>query len=139
MCIDYRFLNDCSTGGSWPIPNIKGIFERLGKHKSSRYGVVDLTAGYHQAPVAMNSRIFLAFICFMGIFEWTRLPFGPKKAPPYFQEIISTVVLIGLLYFICELYLDDIIIHADSDIEFVNRLRTVFERFDKHNIKCKAG
>ena len=56
MCIDYRYLNDCSTGGSWPIPNIKGIFERLGQHRSSIYGVIDLVQGYHQTPVALQDR-----------------------------------------------------------------------------------
>ena len=27
------------------------------------------------------------------IYEFTRLPFGPKRAPSYFQEIMATVVL----------------------------------------------
>jgi hypothetical protein len=56
---------------------------------------MDCTSAYHQAPVRDDSIVFLAFICFMGVFEWCRLPFGPKKAPPYFQENIATVVLLG--------------------------------------------
>ena len=100
MCIDFRKLNDCSDTIKHPLPNIDAIFERVGKHKPKVVGKLDLTQGYHQVPVEDKSMIFLAFICFMGVFEWCRLPFGPKKAPPFFQEIIATVVLLGLLYFI---------------------------------------
>ena len=69
FCIDYRKLNDCTQSASWPIPNIKEMFARLGTHKSTVFGVMDLTAGYHQAPVSLGTRVFLAFICFSGIFQ----------------------------------------------------------------------
>ena len=29
FCIDYRFLNDLTSSLSWPLPNIKQMFERL--------------------------------------------------------------------------------------------------------------
>jgi hypothetical protein len=53
FCIDYRKLNDCTKSASWPIPNIKEMFGRLGTHHSNLFGVMDLTAGYHQAPVSL--------------------------------------------------------------------------------------
>jgi hypothetical protein len=33
-------------------------------HHSDTFGVMDLTAGYHQAPVSLGTRGILAFICF---------------------------------------------------------------------------
>jgi transposase InsO family protein len=144
FCIDYRSLNDCTQSASWPIPNIKEMFSRLGTHHSDTYGVMDLTAGYHQAPVGLGTRVFLAFICFCGIFQFCRLPFGPKRAPSYFQQMMSSVVLVGLLYFICEMYLDDCIVHAKGDDQFLERLELVLKRFlDKKILlkpsKCKFG
>ena len=144
FCIDYRKLNDCTESASWPLPLIKGMFQRLGTHQSDTFGVMDLTAGYYQAPVGMFTRVFLAFICFCGIFQYTRLPFGPKRAPSYFQQMMSTVVLTGLLYFICEMYLDDCIVHAKGDDQFLERLEKILIRFKTHNIflkptKCKFG
>ena len=144
FCIDYRSLNDCTQSASWPIPNIKEMFSRLGTHHSDTFGVMDLTAGYHQAPVSLATRIFLAFICFCGIFQFRRLPFGPKRAPSYFQQMMSSVVLCGLLYFICEMYLDDCIVHAKGDDQFLERLETVLKRFQERKIflkptKCKFG
>jgi transposase InsO family protein len=111
----------------------------LEKKQAKYFGKMDLTAAYHQAPVHENTIALLAFICFMGVFEWLRLPFGPKKAPPYFQEMMATVVLLGLLYFICELYLDDILVYGNTEKEFVGNLRKVFVRLRLHNVKIKPA
>jgi hypothetical protein len=95
FCIDFKKLNDCTAPASWPVPNITQMFVRLGTHKSSIYGVMDLTSGYHQAPMSFAARIFTAFIAFCGIYHYLRLPFGPKRAPSYFQEMMAAVVLAG--------------------------------------------
>ena len=100
MCVDYRALNDCTADASWPIPNVAEMLRRIGS-------TMDLTQGYHQAPLTFATRAYTAFITFSGVYQFTRLPFGPKRAPSYFQEIMATVVLIGLINMICEMYIDD--------------------------------
>jgi hypothetical protein len=92
MCVDYRALNDCTLDASWPIPNIAEMLRRVGAQKCKIFGVMDLTQGYHQAPLNLASCCFTAFILFNGVYEFTRLPFGPKRAPSYFQEQMATVV-----------------------------------------------
>jgi hypothetical protein len=139
FCIDYRKVNDCTKPASWPLLNIKQMFVRLGTHKSSIYGVLDLTSGYHQAPLSLAARVFTAFITFCGVFHYLRLPFGPKRAPSYFQEMMAAVVLAGLVYFICEIYLDDCIIHAADNASFLARLEQVFQRFSKHKLFLKPA
>ena len=83
--------------------------------------------------------VLTAFIVFCGIFEFTRLPFGPKKAPAHFQEQMAACVLLGLIYFICEVYLDDIIVHGKTSAEFLFRLREVFKRLRKFKLTVKPG
>lgn len=144
FCIDYQPLNSCSESEGWNLPNIHQMLQRLGALRPKIFAVMDLTSGYHQAPLSLSSRILTAFITFMGIFEWLRVPMGLKGAPSYFQKVLATVVLVGLLYTICELYIDDIIVHAREPKEFVDRLRKVFERLRKHKItlnpeKCSFG
>jgi transposase InsO family protein len=144
FCIDFRKLNDATASASWPLPNIQQMIIRIGAHRASIYGIMDLTLGYHQAPISLATRIFTAFITFAGIFQFTRLPFGPKRAPSYFQEMMASVILVGLIYFICEVYLDDVIIFGDTPTEFIERMRTLFTRFRLKNIclkasKCKFG
>ena len=74
---------------SWPIPNIAEMLRRIS---------IDLTQGYHQAPLSDTTRKYTAFITFSGVYEVTRLRFGPKRSPFYFHEIVATTVLVGLIY-----------------------------------------
>ena len=55
------------------------MIQRLGKKKSIFFGKIDLTAGYHQAPISKISRPLTAFITHKGIFQWTRVPMGLKQ------------------------------------------------------------
>jgi len=43
-------------------------------------------------------------------------------------------VLDGLIYLICELYIDDVLIDGADEDRFVNNVRHVFSRFRKHKI-----
>ena len=138
MCVDYRALNDCTADVSWPIPNIAEMFRRIGSQKPKFFGIMDLTQGYHQAPLTLATRAYTSFITFSGVHQFTRLPFGPKRAPSYFQEIMATVVPTGLIYMICERYIDDCTVFGDSNIKFVSRLKLIFESFRKPS-KCFAG
>ena len=52
---------------------------------------------------------------------------------------MATVVLVGIIYMICEMCIDDCSVFGDANIEFVSRLRLVFERFRKHNLYLKAN
>ena len=74
FCIDYRLLNACMQPASFPLPNIRGLFERIGRHQADIFGVMDLTAGYHQAPLYEPHRHFTAFICYTGIFHFLDSP-----------------------------------------------------------------
>ncbi len=144
FCIDFRALNETSESMGWPIPNIKLMLQRLGSKRAKFFCVIDLTSGYYQAPLSEESRWLTAFITFFGIFEWLRVPMGLKGAPSYFQQMMATIVLAGLIYYICEAYLDDIIVYAETEEELVQRLREVFERFRKFRLtlnpdKCQFG
>jgi hypothetical protein len=74
-------------------------------HKAKIFAVLDLTQGYHQAPLTLAARVYTAFILFCGVYQFTRLTFGPKRAPSYFQQTMATVALAGLIYIICEMYI----------------------------------
>ena len=94
FCIDYRQLNLVG----WPIPKIKEILLRLGDKKSKYFGVIDMTAGYHQANLHPESRKFTTFRTHSGTYQWKRVPFGLKGAPSYYQAQMAHALLEGLLY-----------------------------------------
>jgi hypothetical protein len=128
FCIDYRRLNVASKSMGWPIPNISDMLRRLGSRKSKFFCKLDLTAGYHQAPLGETSRKYTAFRTAQGVYEWNRVPMGLKGAPSYFQHVMQSEVLHGLQYDICEIYIDDIIIFAETEGELAENLRKVLER-----------
>jgi len=133
LCIDYRALNDCTESMGWPIPNIEQLFHRIGQNKPKYFAVLDLTSGFFQAPLHEDSRKYSAFICWMGLFEWCRVSMGLKGAPSWFQQQMADV-LAGLLYYICELYLDDLIAYADTFEEYLERLEIIFQRLRERGI-----
>ena len=144
FCIDFRNLNACSKGIGGHIPNIRHLMQRLGSKKPKRMGKLDLTSGYHQAPLAKESRHWTAFITHLGVFEWNRVVMGQKGAGTWFQSMLATVVLLGLMYLMCELYIDDLIIFADSEDQFIEHLDTVLGRLVLHKVtvnpdKCVLG
>jgi hypothetical protein len=145
FCVDFRNLNDCMTSMGFPIPNTRELFLRLGAKRAKYYAVCDLTSGYFQMPIAQSVQPFFAFITLScGLFEWLRLPMGPKAAGSYFQGVMATIVLAGILYAICELYMDDIIIFGQTFSEFLQNFEQVLLRFRKHKLtlnpkKCRLG
>ena len=106
---------------------------RLGTLKPTVFALLDFTAGYHQTKLAKASRALTAFR--------TRVAMGWKGAGPYFQRSMSNTVLAGLVYHICELYIDDVLIHGET---FLANVRKLFERLREFNVavnpkKTKLG
>jgi hypothetical protein len=133
--VDFRGINSVSEREYWPIPNIKDMLRRIGDKKPKYFLVADLTSGYNQMPIAEECKIFTAFMCFFGLFQWLRLPMGLAGAASYFQRILCTIVLAGLIMIICELYIDDLIIPAETEDELITNFRTILMRFAQYKIK----
>jgi hypothetical protein len=134
LVLDFKNLNKATLSEGWPIPNIKEMNYRI-EDKHPKYLIVmDLTSGYHQAPISKESQKWTAFITHYGVKEWLRLPMSLKGAPGYFQRQMQDNVLSGLVIQICELHLDDCIIFADSEDQLIERLNQVLQRFKDFNI-----
>jgi hypothetical protein len=106
--------------------------------------VLDLTKGYYQAPLSERSKHLTAFITSSALFEWNRVPMGLMGAPAYFQRIMSTIVLAGIIYLLCEVYMDDIVAHGKNHDEYLHNHEEVFKRLEKHRLtvnpdKCRLG
>ena len=135
FCLDFRPLNWATSNTDWPLPLIDQMLRRLGERKGQYFCTLDMTSGYHQVPLSLESQRYTAFITFLGIYMWQTIPFGLKGAPAYFQQLISTIVLAGLIYLTCELYIDDIVVHAQTEDELLHNLREIFSRFRHYNLK----
>ena len=54
VCMDFRSLNTQTKSMGWPIPNIKDMINKIGSKRAKWFAVLDLTSGYHQAPIDEN-------------------------------------------------------------------------------------
>ncbi len=137
--IDYRNVNETLDSMGWPLPNITAMLQRLGAKRPKYFAVLDLTKGYYQAPLAVNSRKYTAFVTPSGTYEWTRVPMGLKNAPAYFQRAIQFKVLRELVGTVCEIYIDDIIIFGSTEEEYLQNLAKVLDRLKEHALLVHPG
>ena len=92
------------------------------------FGIIDFTAGYHQTKLHPDSQEYTAFITQYGLFEWTRVAMGLKGSGPFFQRSMANTVLATYVTRICEIYIDDVLIHGSTDDEYLDNTRKVLTR-----------
>ena len=134
FCIDFRRINAITKKDSYPLPLIQDIFDQLGDARI--FSTLDLKSGYWQLPIHPLSMEKTAFICHLGLYEFTRIPFGLANAPAVFQRAMNTV-LAGLLGKTCMVYLDDIVIFSKTEEEHERHLEEVFSRLRQAGLRLK--
>ncbi|MBW0567967.1 hypothetical protein O181_107682 [Austropuccinia psidii MF-1] len=78
---DFRALNNYTKDDRYPIPRIPHALDKLAKYKYITK--MDSMKGFHQNGLKPNSMNLLRIICHMGIYNYTRIPFGIKT---YFKK-----------------------------------------------------
>lgn len=134
LVIDFRKLNDKTIGDAYPLPNITDILDQLGKARY--FSCFDLASGFHQIPMDPQDSVKTAFSTPNGHYEYKKMPFGLKNAPATFQRLMDNV-LMGLLGNVCFVYLDDIVIYAESLEEHKLKLNQLFERLREANLSLQ--
>jgi len=126
ICVDFHKLNDITVGDSF--------LDKLGRARY--FSALDCASGYWQVPLAEEDRAKTAFITPTGLYEYLRMPFGLKSAPSTFQRLMNSVFM-GLIGTRCFVYLDDFIIFGETLQELHARLREVFQKLRKFNLKIE--
>ena len=135
MCIDYRKLNNKTTPDCQPIPRIQDILDNLGNQ--TWFSTLDMSKAYHQGYISEESQHVTAFSTPWALYEWVRIPFGLRNAPPAFQRFMNKC-LGDLKDKICEPYLDDILCYAKSFDEHLSNLQRVLHRLKMCGVKLRA-
>jgi len=109
LCVDFKKVNALTKDQPFYMPQVEEVLEGIGQAKF--VSKLDLTKGYYQVQMAPGDISKTAFICHRGRFEFTRMPFGLKNAPAYFQEIMQGIFEGNES---CTPYMDDLIIFSST-------------------------
>ncbi|MES9884745.1 MAG: reverse transcriptase domain-containing protein [Sedimenticola sp.] len=132
FCVDYRRLNSCTYKDSYPLPKID---ESLDSLRGSRwFSTLDLASGYWQVAMDEQDVEKTGFATTCGLYQFTVMPFGLCNAPATFERMME-VVLSGLHWETCLLYIDDIIVFADSFEQHIGRLSEILSRIESAGLK----
>ncbi|MCG8049195.1 MAG: DDE-type integrase/transposase/recombinase [Candidatus Thiodiazotropha taylori] len=134
FCVDYRCLNEVTKKDIYPLPRADDILESM--NNASYFSHFDLVKGYWQIPLAEEAKEKTAFSTPDGHFQFKKLPFGLTNAPSSFQRAMD-VVLKGLTWSDCLVYLDDIVIYASTLEEHRAKLEKLLTRFEDAGLKIK--
>lgn len=130
FCIDFRKVNNATIKDAYPLPRIDDSIDGLSG--AEWFSTLDLASGYWQVGMHEEDRRKTAFVTRSGLYQFTVMPFGLCNAPSTFQRLME-LVLSGLQWKLCLIYLDDVIIFAKSFNVEVERLQQVFNR-----LRCKT-
>ncbi|MBW0582582.1 hypothetical protein O181_122297, partial [Austropuccinia psidii MF-1] len=123
LCGYFRDLNNCTKADRYPIARIPHALEKL--EKAKYITKMDCMKGFYQNGVKPNSMKLLRIICHMGIYEYTRMPFGIKNAPAHFQRMMDTIFQEDILEVWMAVYIDDIIIYSETredHVQYIDRV-----------------
>ncbi|KAL5488507.1 hypothetical protein EMCRGX_G017449 [Ephydatia muelleri] len=134
FCVDYRKLNAVTRKDAYALPRIDDTLDALAGSKW--FSTLDLASGYWQVGMHPDDREKTAFCTADGLFEFNVMPFGLCNAPATFQCLID-LILAGLQWSACLVYLADIIIMGKSFEEHLGNLGAVLERLQKAGLKLK--
>ncbi|MBW0497828.1 hypothetical protein O181_037543 [Austropuccinia psidii MF-1] len=123
LCGDFRALKKYAKADGYPIPRILHALDKLTKAKYITK--MDCIKGFHHNGVKPNSIKLLRIICHMGIYEYTRMPFGIKNSPGHFKKMMNTIFEEEILEGWMVVYIDDIIIYSETcedHVQYIDRV-----------------
>lgn len=135
ICGDFKVtINSQILVDQHPIPSIDELIARLENGK--KFTKLDLSDAYLQVELDDSSKNLVVVNTPLGLFRYTRMPFGIANAPAIFQRIIDQVIA-GIPK--CAAYLDDILITGVNELEHLQTLELVLSKLSDFGFKCNPG
>lgn len=136
FCVDYRKLNSMTTRDAYPLPRIDDTLDAL---QEARFvTTLDLRSGYWQVEMDKQSIEKTAFVTHKGLYEFNVMPYGLMNAPATFQRLMD-IVLAGLKWQSCLVYIDDIVIYSPTFNQHLIDLKNVLQALRDANLTLKLS
>ena len=133
VCGDYKVtVNPVLVVDKYPLPKPDDLMAQL--VRGQKFSKLDLSQAYQQILLDDNSRKFVTINMHLGLFQYTRVPFGIVSTAVLFQKTMDTL-LQGVPNTLC--YLDDILITGKTDAKHLQNLEEVLKRPQHHGLRFK--
>ena len=86
LVVNYRGLNAQTQHDSYTLPLIEDMLQK--QHRRRIFTVIDLKHGYHQMPLAEESRACTAMSTPLGPLQWKVMPMGVTNGNAAFQQML---------------------------------------------------
>jgi len=142
MCVDYTDLNRAGPKDAYHLPNIDKLVDNSSGYKLLSF--TDAYSGYNQIPMAEEDKKKTAFMTKSGNYYYNVMPFSLRNVGAAYQRMMNKVYDKALLGDILEVYMDDMIVKSQQEVNHATHLKRVFEQTQKYNMrlnpeKCTFG
>ncbi|MES9882105.1 MAG: reverse transcriptase domain-containing protein [Sedimenticola sp.] len=136
FCVDYRRLNAVTHKDAHPLPRVDDCLDALSG--ATIFSTLDCASGYWQVEMDEVDREKTAFSSGNNLYHFRVMPFGLTNAPATFQRLMD-LVLSGLHWTACLVYLDDVILFTKTVNEHMRLLEDVLTRLRQAGLKLKPS
>ena len=121
------------------IPRIDESLSQLGDAKF--FTTLDWGSAYWQVRLRNKDREKTGFACELGLYQWTRIPFGFCKATATFQRLIAQALTRVTKKYgnLVMCYVDDVVIATPTLEDQIDRPDEVFGCSKRAGMKCKPS
>ena len=135
ICGDFKVtLNQYLDVPEYPMPTSEELFTKL--NGGELFTKLDLSHAYQQVVLDEKSQPYVTITTHLGLYRYTRLPFGVAAAPAIFQQIIDKM-LDGLSQ--TRGILDDLIVTGENDEQLARNLYKTLKKFEESGAKFKKS
>ena len=127
-------LNPVLDVPEYPLSTAGEVFSKLSG--GQKFSKLDLSHAYQQILLDKESRKYVTINTHLGLYRYTRLPFGVAAAPAIFQRSMDqTLKGVGGVGYI----LDDILVTGKDNEDHMRNLKSTLQQLDDFGIKLKES
>jgi hypothetical protein len=132
ICINFAKVNKMLLRHHYPLPPCADLLNQIAKFKF--FSKIDLYNGFYNFDVDPSAQWLTSTVGPGHALTWRKIPQGLAPVPSWFQWAMSTV-LGDYVGSICLLYIDDLIIMANSTEELHENTRKILSRLAHFNFR----
>jgi len=112
---DYRKVNEWTIKNRYPLPLIPELINRV--KGATLFSKFNVRWGYNNVRIKDGDEWKAAFTTNQGLFEPRVMFFGLTNSPATFQTMMNEIFAAELREGWVSIYMDDILIHADENVD----------------------